>query len=154
MRSILWSAIASLAVLGANVASAQQVSHIQPSAATAGPKADVLRQGTGSFSTYLNQSAPAVAQPLVLRKGELLHTQLQAWAQAAGWELLWLPDVSWRVLGDTSFASYSDVTLAVTEVINVLREEGRPVRLSIADGNKIMEVISTDVVSNREANGD
>ena len=155
MRSYFWLAIASLALIGASGASAQQVANVQAvPAATPGVKADVLRPGSGSFAAYLNQTAAPAAPTFVLRKGELLHTQLQAWAVASGWELLWLPDVSWKVLGDTAFPSTMDVTAAVSEVINVLREEGRPVRLSIADGNKIMEVLSTDVVSNRETNGD
>lgn len=153
MRSYFWPAIASLALISASGASAQQVANVQ-AAPAAGAKADVLRPGSGSFASYLSQTTAPVAPVFVLRKGELLHTQLQAWAVASGWELLWLPDVSWKVLGDTTFAGAADVTAAVTEVINVLREEGRPVRLSIADGNKIMEVLSTDVVSNRETNGD
>lgn len=157
MRSCFLPALV-LAVLGASAAHAQQVTP-KTTVASAAPapaaaKTEVLRQGSGSFASYLSQTAAAPAPSFVLRKGELVHAQLQAWAQASGWELLWLPDVSWKVLGDTSFASITDVTLAVSEVINVLREEGRPVRLSISDGNKIMEVLSTDVVSNREVNGD
>lgn len=155
MRSYFWPAIASMALVGASGACAQQVANVQAvPAASAGSKADVLRPGSGSFATYLSQTAAPAAPSFVLRKGDLLHTQLQAWAVASGWELLWLPDVSWKVLADTTFAGAADVTAAVSEVINVLREEGRPVRLSIADGNKIMEVFSTDVVSNRETNGD
>lgn len=155
MRSYSWLAIASLAFLGAS-ASAQQIATRAPvQAAVATPKAEVMRQGSGSFASYLSQTQAAPAAPtFFLRKGELVHAQIQAWAQAAGWELLWLPDVSWKVVGDTPFPGFTDVTLAVTEVISVLREEGRPVRLSIADGNRIMEVLSTDVVSNQEVNND
>lgn len=155
MRACFLPALA-LAVVGSNAAFAQQAQ--KPAAVAmapaAAPKAEVLRQGSGSFASYLSQTSTPPAPVFTLRKGELVHTQLQAWAQASGWELLWLPDVSWKVLGDTSFTTITDVTLAVSEVINVLREEGRPVRLSISDGNKIMEVLSTDVVSNREVNGD
>lgn len=141
---------------------AMSAASAQPSVAsvpaTAVAKIDVLRPGTGSFASYLSQSAGAPAAPsqpaFVLRKGEMVHEALEAWAKAAGWELIWYPDVSWKVLGDTTFAGITDVTQAVAEVVTILRDERRPVRLEIADGNRIMEVISTDVVSNREAFSD
>lgn len=123
--------------------------------------AAVMRPGVGSFASYLTQATgststsaqPPLAAPqpaFVLRKGERLDLQLQAWAHAAQWELLWLPDESWKVVGDSSFSGMTDVTAAISEVISVIREEGKQVRLSIADGNRIMEVHSTNIVSNRE----
>jgi hypothetical protein len=34
---------------------------------------------------------------------------------------------------------------AVSEVIDILRSEGKPVQLRISDGNAVMEVLSTEV---------
>lgn len=95
--------------------------------------------------------APA-AKPMVvvepvrysLRTGEPIHKDLQFWADREGWELHWQPTVSWRTLRATEIDK-NDLAGAVTEVIDILRDEGKPVRLRISDGNKVMEVISTEV---------
>ena len=131
------------------------------------PKADqsgastvaVIRTGSGTFASYLSKSstdkpaAPSeekVVEPVfALSRGALVHEELQRWAKSAGWELVWYPDVSWRVLGATSFDQHKDVTEAIGEVIQILREERRAVRLEVAEGNRIMEVISTELVSNK-----
>lgn len=155
------------AFMTAGSAAAQQVVATRGPVAAAAPKVEVLKAGTGSFASYLNQASPAAAPgaatapvaaapaapAFVLKKGELVHSGLQAWATAAGWELIWYPDRSWKVLGDTTIDA-KDVTQAVSEVVTILRDERRPVRLEIADGNRIMEVINTDVVSNQEAFSD
>lgn len=153
MHSYVWPAIASLVFFGANGALAQEPTTALGDSSGAVTKVEVLTPGHGSFASYLNQTVKPAAPIFVLHKGALVHAELQAWAKASGWQLRWLPDVSWKVVGDTSFPNITDVTVAVTEVVNVLREEGRPVRLLIADGNKIMEVTSTDVVSNQRESG-
>lgn len=84
------------------------------------------------------------ANDFVLRKGEPIHLALRGWAERAGWELIWQPTVSWRVLRDTSIAK-SEFTQAASEVIEILRDEGKPITLRISDGNKVMEVISQEV---------
>lgn len=173
MRTTPWAAAAAVLLCIPVGAAAQQVA-TRDTKVGGGQSVEVLRAGTGSFNSYLKQAAPVPAptvgtavtpvvvpvvvpsipvpeQPqFVLHRGQLVHTELQAWAKSSGWQLLWLPDVSWKVLGDTNLSNFTDVTLAVSEVIGVLRDEGRAVRLNIADGNRIMEVISTDVVTNRE----
>ncbi|SFF31906.1 TcpQ domain-containing protein [Paracidovorax wautersii] len=155
-------AVAVVAVfISAGAAAEQQVIATRGPVVPAAQKPEVLKAGTGSFASYLNkagQTAPAAASPpsvpaFVLKKGELVHVALQAWATAAGWELIWYPDRSWKVLGDTTIEA-KDVTQAIADVVTILRDERRPVRLEIADGNRIMEVINTDVVSNEEAFGD
>ncbi len=98
--------------------------------------------------------APAAAIPKALiepepvryqlRTGEPIHKDLQAWAEREGWELVWQPNASWRTLRSTQIEK-NDIGSAVTEVIDILRDEGKPVRLRISDGNKVMEVISTEI---------
>lgn len=78
-------------------------------------------------------------------KDEPIHTQLDAWAKGAGWALIWQPSVSWKAVGSASFAQFTDVTLAVAEVVGILRDEGKPIRLKIAEGNRIMEVVSNEI---------
>lgn len=80
----------------------------------------------------------------VLRTGELISSDLAIWAQREGWEFFWQPTVSWRTVRGAQFPQ-TDIAAAVTEVVNILRDEGKPVRLRIFEGNKVMEVISTEV---------
>lgn len=90
------------------------------------------------------QAAPAPAAYQIV-KDEPIHSQIEAWAKGAGWSLIWQPSVSWKAVGDASFAQFSDVTLAVAEVVGILRDEGKPIRLKIAEGNRIMEVVSNEI---------
>jgi hypothetical protein len=89
------------------------------------------------------KAAPS-ASDFVLRKGEPIHLALRGWAERAGWELIWQPTVSWRVLRDTAIAK-GEFTEAAAEVIEILRDEGKPITLRISEGNKVMEVISQEV---------
>lgn len=92
------------------------------------------------------QSATAVAAPagFVLRGGEPIHVEVARWASLAGWDLHWQARTSWRTLRDTAFPQ-SEVTAAITEVVEILRDEGKPLVLRISAGNKVMEVLSTEV---------
>lgn len=87
------------------------------------------------------------AAPFRLRRGVPIHTQLEAWARFAGWQLIWYPSVSWRAIGDADLNKTKDVSAAVEEVVNILRDEGKPIRLRISEGNRIMEVVSNEVRS-------
>ncbi len=49
------------------------------------------------------------------------------------------------MLRDADLSHAADVTAAVTEAIDILRGEGKPLRLKISDGNRVMEVFSTEV---------
>lgn len=89
---------------------------------------------------------PAAVKPsYVLGTDQPIHEGLQSWAKAQDWILRWEPATSWRTLRETDFSNAADLVAAVTEVIDILRDEGKPVRLRVSDGNRIMEVISTEV---------
>ena len=85
--------------------------------------------------------APAVHR---LRSGEPIHTELQRWAEQGGWEFHWYPARSWKTMRD-ALIDKGSVVDAVSEVIDILRSEGKPVQLRISDGNAVMEVLSTEV---------
>ncbi len=80
----------------------------------------------------------------VLRTGELISADLGMWAKREGWEFIWHPSKTWRTLRATQFPQ-TDVASAISTVVDILRDEGKPIRLRISEGNKVMEVISTEV---------
>jgi hypothetical protein len=81
----------------------------------------------------------------VLRTDQPIHEALEAWARNAGWALIWQPSISWKTLKEADFSKSKDVASAVSEVIDILRDEGKPVSLRISDGNRVMEVVSKEV---------
>ena len=89
--------------------------------------------------------APQPAPAFLLKKDQPIHEGLQEWAVASGWELLWYPTMSWRTVREANLSREPDVVAAVSKVIDILRDEGKPVRLKISDGNKVMEVLSNEV---------
>lgn len=91
---------------------------------------------------------PAPPVPTVIttiKKGALIHEGLKQRAQADGWTFLWYPNISWEAIGDIDLTRYKNADEAVDDIVTVLREEGKPIQLRISDGNKIMEVLSTEV---------
>lgn len=88
--------------------------------------------------------AKTKAPAFTLQTGQPIHEALQAWSAGADWTLNWLPSVSWKTLRGTTY-NQPDVVAAVSEVIETLRFEGKPIALRVSDGNKVMEVISTEV---------
>jgi hypothetical protein len=85
------------------------------------------------------------SRPFLIRKGVPIHSQIQAWARAKGWQLIWYPSVSWRAIADADFNQHTELTNAIEDVVNILRDEGKPVRLRISDGNHVLEVMTNEV---------
>lgn len=91
---------------------------------------------------------PAVAAlvpKFLIVSGQPIHQALDEWAKSAGWTLIWYPSVSWKAISDVDMRDKKDVVAAVSDVITILREEGKPIRLRVSDGNNVMEVLSTEV---------
>lgn len=105
-----------------------------------------LHSDAGSVDRLAGAPAPVekVAR-FRLEKGQPIHVALEGWAKDAGWTLIWYPAVSWKAISDVDIKNKKDVVEAVSEVITVLRSEGKPVRLRVSDGNNVMEVLSTEV---------
>lgn len=81
----------------------------------------------------------------MIKKGQPIHIALDAWAKNAGWTLLWYPSISWKAIGDVDMKDQKDVVAAVSEVVTILRDEGKAVQLRVSEGNNVMEVLSTEV---------
>lgn len=81
----------------------------------------------------------------VLQKDQPIHEALQAWCRSEGWDLTWYPAKSWKVFRSYEMDSSADLATAISEVVDILRDEGKPIRLKISEGNRVMEVISTEV---------
>jgi len=120
-----------------------------PAAAAASAAAAPAAAGGESRAVAPVVVVPAAPEPPKtiaheLRTGEPIHTELKRWAEFYGWDFYWYHDRSWKTLRDTTIAKpkFDD---AVAEVIDILRAEGKPVRLRISEGNRVMEVLSTEV---------
>ncbi|GKS73266.1 toxin co-regulated pilus biosynthesis Q family protein [Acidovorax sp. SUPP950] len=95
--------------------------------------------------------ATAPAPKYVLRAGEPVHAELQRWAEAAGWKLIWYPQVSWEVISASAYSNDLDVSEAVEAVVKVLRSEGKQIALSVASANRLMEVTSMDITDRSDS---
>jgi hypothetical protein len=78
-------------------------------------------------------------------KGERIDLGLRAMAMAEGWEFIWYPTDSWLAINDIPLSQYKDAAEAVIDIIDGLREEGKPVAYHISDGNRVIEILSTEV---------
>jgi hypothetical protein len=109
---------------------------------------EMSKGSTLPFAAPPPKPAAPIAPPkpaFVLATGQPIDEGLQLWAKTQDWDLLWYPSVTWRTLRGADFSNASDVVAAVSEVINILREEGKPVQLRVSEGNRVMEVLSTEV---------
>jgi len=79
-----------------------------------------------------------------LRRGLPVHTQLLTWAERSGWTLTWKPRVSWLVAADVEFNG--NFEQALTDVVEGLFFEGKPIRLVMWEGNRLAEVVPSDVL--------
>lgn len=118
------------------------------------PTTNVLPPSSTSVAQVHVAPIPVAARPRYeLREGEPVHEQMQAWAQAAGWKLLWYPRVSWLVVSNADVGN-SDVASAVESVVGILRAEGKQILLSIAPANRVMEITSTDITAESDDTND
>lgn len=88
---------------------------------------------------------PVQIAPKWIAKGSLVHLALGDLARSEGWTFIWYPKFSWKAVADISLSIYPNAELAVTEVVELLRLEGKPLQLRVSEGNKVMEILSTEV---------
>ncbi len=140
MMTVLHKALALCALACVSQVGAQTI-RLNADSYTDAPVLPFALPTTASGDRVLPTQIPA---GYVLRTGELISTDLKLWATREGWEFIWHPSKSWRTLRATQFPQ-TDVASASTTVVDILRDEGKPVRLRISEGNKVIEVISTEV---------
>jgi hypothetical protein len=147
-----------LLLLGAMLAGAAQAqgfvderSKAKPPAAAGSEAAPAAATGSpsGVANVVVQPAPPPAPEPPKtiaheLRTGQPIHTELKRWADFYGWDFYWYHDRSWKTLRDTTILK-ANFDEAVTEVIDILRTEGKPLRLRISEGNRVMEVLSTEV---------
>jgi hypothetical protein len=91
-------------------------------------------------------NAQVVVQPQwTMEKGQPIHIALEKWSKNAGWTFLWYPTVSWKSISNVEIKDKKDVVAAISEVVSILRDEGKPIQLRVSEGNNVMEVLSTEV---------
>lgn len=108
----------------------------------------VLANEVAAVNAAAPVAAPVAPPPpqFVLTEGKSLHAELQNWASSQGWKLIWYPRKSWEVIGSADFSAKGDVVSATEEVVRIVRAEGKPIFLSVANGNRVMEISTTDIV--------
>ena len=120
-------------------------------AASASESASESASASASFSPTRNPSAllDSIAQHVLvehrIHQGDLLHQAFEALATSVGWTFLWYPAVSWRAIANIDLSAYKDPTLAIIELVKVMRQEGKPIQLLLYASNRVMEVLSTEV---------
>lgn len=91
---------------------------------------------------------PVEAKPVppewVLKGGVAIHVQLAEWAKKAGWSFFWKASKSWMIPAEAKFMGEFDV--ALESVMRGLYEQGRPLKLIIWEGNKVVEIVDADSV--------
>lgn len=104
------------------------------------PAAKTPDAGASAVAVPAGGFTPAgETKPYVLAAGKPVHTQLIEWANSSGWVLKWSPEHTWEVFADTTILAVS-TDRAVEQVVQNLRMEGKPIRLRVYVGNRVMEV--------------
>ncbi|WP_026432917.1 toxin co-regulated pilus biosynthesis Q family protein [Paracidovorax oryzae] len=111
---------------------------------------DARSRAVATVSLPTTTPTPPTAR-YVLRAGEPVHAELQRWAEAAGWKLIWYPQVSWEVISASAYSNELEVSEAVEAVVKILRSEGKQIALSVAAANRLMEVTSMDITDRSES---
>lgn len=129
----------------AQEAIAPQVQPRQPNASEAPvSSAEAIR---ARDIALFEEPAGKAAQPSVnvIRKGRLINEGLEERAKAEGWTFLWYSKRRWEAIADIDMSHYTTADEAVDDIVTGLREEGKPIYLRISEGNKVMEIFSTEV---------
>lgn len=71
-------------------------------------------------------------------KGEMLKAQLERWATDAGYSLIWSAHNDYEMQSDSSFTG--SFQAAVKAFFGALQSGGHALRVTIYEGNKVMEV--------------
>lgn len=140
-RLILPLALLAATLFAASGAAAQAIERVQEPFMDR-PALPFAPAGTRQLPRPVEQTP--VQSGFLLRGGQPISAEITAWAARTGWEIYWHHRVSWKTIRDTVI-NRADVSEAVSEVIDILREEGKPIALRISAGNKVMEVLSLEV---------
>ena len=83
--------------------------------------------------------APVTASPLwEIHKGEMLHSQMEAWAAVGGYSLIWNAQHDYEMRSNAAFSG--SFIEAVKDFFAALQANGLALRVTIYQGNKVMEV--------------
>lgn len=95
------------------------------------------------LALYEKGSAP-VNSVFAMREGQEIHSELSQWSTTENWRLVWALPHTWKVFADTEIQAVNAVK-AVSAVVEILRDEGKAIRLVVYQGNRVMEVVSSDL---------
>lgn len=93
--------------------------------------------------TPVASATPAAPASWTLQAGLPINSQIEKWAEQAGWSFTWKPERTWVVPADASFGGTFDEALA--KVVQALYDQGKGVKLMLWEGNKFAEVVDVNV---------
>jgi len=101
------------------------------------------------FQSAHDTPAPSTkAVSLTLQGGTSIAEQVRQWAEAAGWKLVWNASNQW-ITSSTVDMQTSDMLDAVDKLGGWLQEEGRPIRFTAYEGNKVLVADSLEAMRNQ-----
>lgn len=95
------------------------------------------RKGSESTSDAIDKS-PLIRDKWTLKAGQRIDEQLREWGRIGGWEVNWLMDTTWVIPASATFNGSFDT--AITDAIEAIYADGRPIKLKIYEGNRLMEI--------------
>ncbi|MBS1196288.1 MAG: hypothetical protein H6R18_73 [Proteobacteria bacterium] len=88
------------------------------------------------------EAAKPAAAVWTLRADVPIHLQFAEWARRAGWHFEWKLEKSWIVPATAQFSGTFDEVLS--QAVEGLYAQGKPVRLIIWEGNRFAEIVDVD----------
>ncbi len=86
----------------------------------------------------LTEAPSSLQQPWVITRGQMLRIQMEAWATAAGYSLVWNASNDYEMKSSATFnGSFID---AVKGLFTALQANGLALRVTIYQGNNVIEI--------------
>lgn len=87
-------------------------------------------------------SSKSSATAWTLQADRPIHLQFADWSRAAGWTFEWRLEKSWLVPAAAQFGGTFDE--ALSQAVEALHAQGKPVRLILWEGNRFAEIVDVD----------
>lgn len=112
------------------------------SAAPANPRISITSASPVAEVRIQESPSQPSAGAWTLQAGRPIHVQFADWARTAGWTFEWRLEKSWIVPAAAQFPGSFDE--ALSQAVEALHAQGKPVRLILWEGNRFAEIVDVD----------